>query len=130
MLTTIGLTSKNAILIVEFARDLVRSGMDTIDAAARAAQERLRPIVMTSLAFGIGVLPLALATGAGSGAQNVVGRIVVGGMLGGTLLVMLYTPVFFLILNRDAKKLRNQHIDEEETQEAPTKAESPQSPQA
>ncbi len=130
MLTTIGLTSKNAILIVEFARDLVRSGMDTIDAAARAAQERLRPIVMTSLAFGIGVLPLALATGAGSGAQNVVGRIVVGGMLGGTLLVMLYTPVFFLILNRDAQKLRNQHIDEEETQEASTKVESSQSPQA
>lgn len=104
MLTTIGLTSKNAILIVEFARDLVRAGKNATDAAILAAQERLRPIVMTSLAFGIGVLPLALSSGAGSGAQNVVGQVVVGGMIGGTLLVLLYTPIFFLILNRDQKK--------------------------
>ncbi|GGZ81089.1 multidrug efflux RND transporter permease subunit [Ignatzschineria indica] len=104
LLTTIGLTSKNAILIVEFARDLVREGMSTIDATIRASQERLRPIVMTSLAFGLGVMPLALSTGAGAGAQNVVGRIVVGGMIGGTLLVLLYTPVFYILLNRDKKK--------------------------
>lgn len=104
LLTTIGLTSKNAILIVEFARDLVREGMSTIDATIRASQERLRPIVMTSLAFGFGVMPLALSTGAGAGAQNVVGRIVVGGMIGGTLLVLLYTPVFYILLNRDKKK--------------------------
>ena len=104
LLTTIGLTSKNAILIVEFARDLVRGGMSTVDATIRASQERLRPIVMTSLAFGIGVLPLAFSSGAGAGAQNVVGRIVVGGMIGGTLLVLLYTPVFYILLNRDKKK--------------------------
>lgn len=104
LLTTIGLTSKNAILIVEFARDLVREGMSTIDATIRASQERLRPIMMTSLAFGLGVMPLALSTGAGAGAQNVVGRIVVGGMIGGTLLVLLYTPVFYILLNRDKKK--------------------------
>ena len=106
MLTTIGLTSKNAILIVEFARDLVRAGKNSTEAAIMAAQERLRPIVMTSLAFGIGVLPLALSSGAGSGAQNVVGQVVVGGMIGGTLLVLLYTPIFFLILNRDQKNAK------------------------
>ncbi len=116
MLTTIGLTSKNAILIVEFARDLVRSGLSTMDAAIKAAQERLRPIVMTSLAFGIGVLPLALSSGAGSGAQNVVGRVVVGGMIGGTLLVLLFTPIFFLLLNRDAKKLNAGHSSSESDQ--------------
>lgn len=104
MLTTIGLTSKNAILIVEFARDLVRTGMSTVEATIQAANERLRPILMTSLAFGIGVLPLALSSGAGSGAQNVVGQVVVGGMLAGTILVLIYTPVFFILLNRDAKK--------------------------
>ena len=103
LLTTIGLTSKNAILIVEFARDLVRSGMTTVEATIQAAQERLRPIMMTSLAFGIGVLPLAFSSGAGSGAQNVVGQIVVGGMIGGTLLVLIYTPVFFILLNKDKK---------------------------
>ena len=106
MLTTIGLTSKNAILIVEFARDLVKSGKNATEAAILAAQERLRPIVMTSLAFGIGVLPLALSSGAGSGAQNVVGQVVVGGMIGGTLLVLLFTPIFFLILNRDQKNAK------------------------
>lgn len=112
MLTTIGLTSKNAILIVEFARDLMNSGMSTVDAAIRAAHERLRPIMMTSLAFGIGVLPLALSSGAGSGAQNVVGRIVVGGMLAGTILVLVYTPVFFILLNRDARKLQAHKSDD------------------
>ncbi|MHC5226116.1 efflux RND transporter permease subunit [Ignatzschineria sp. LJL83] len=108
MLTTIGLTSKNAILIVEFARDLVRSGLGVTEAAIQAANERLRPILMTSLAFGIGVLPLALSTGAGSGAQNVVGRIVVGGMIGGTLLVLIYTPVFFMLLNKEQKKTQGE----------------------
>ncbi len=103
MLTTIGLTSKNAILIVEFARDLIHSGMTAMQAAIRAAQERLRPIIMTSLAFGFGVLPLAVSSGAGAGAQNVVGQVVVGGMIGGTLLVLLFTPVFFLLLNKDEK---------------------------
>ncbi len=104
MLTTIGLTSKNAILIVEFARDLIHSGMSATQAAIRASQERLRPIVMTSLAFGFGVLPLAVSKGAGSGAQNVVGQVVVGGMVGGTLLVLLFTPIFFILLNKDEKR--------------------------
>lgn len=117
MLTTIGLTSKNAILIVEFARDLVRTGKSSMDAAILASQERLRPIVMTSLAFGIGVLPLALSSGAGSGAQNVVGQVVVGGMIGGTLLVLLYTPIFFLILNRDGKKLQGDKPNGSEVKE-------------
>ena len=104
MLTTIGLTAKNAILIVEFARDLARTGMSVIDATVQAADERLRPIVMTSLAFGIGVFPLAISTGAGAASQNVVGQVVVGGMIGGTTLVLLYTPIFFILLNREKKK--------------------------
>ncbi len=101
MLTTIGLTGKNAILIVEFARDLMRQGMSVVDATVEAAHLRLRPILMTSLAFGLGVLPLALSSGAGSGAQNVVGITVVGGMIGGTFLVIFFAPIFFrLIMGR------------------------------
>ena len=81
LLTTIGLSAKNAILIVEFARDLEAQGKSAIDAAIEAAQLRLRPILMTSLAFVLGVLPLAIANGAGSGSENAVGRGVIGGML-------------------------------------------------
>ncbi len=98
MLTTIGLTGKNAILIVEFARDLMRQGMSVVDATVEAAHLRLRPILMTSLAFGLGVLPLALSSGAGSGAQNVVGITVVGGMIGGTFLVIFFAPIFFRLI--------------------------------
>src|SRR5699024_3277665 len=123
MLTTIGLTSKNAILIVEFARDLVRAGMSTLEATIQAANERLRPILMTSLAFGIGVLPLALSSGAGSGAQNVVVQVVVGGMLAGTILVLVYTPVFFILLNRDAKRAKQDGVtDQVALEEANSKA--------
>ncbi len=98
MLTTIGLTAKNAILIVEFARDIMREGKDVITATVEAAHLRLRPIMMTSIAFGLGVVPLALASGAGSGAQNVVGKTVVGGMIAGTFLVIFYAPVFFRLI--------------------------------
>lgn len=111
MLTTIGLTSKNAILIVEFARDLLRSGMSAIDATVQAAHLRLRPITMTSLAFGLGVLPLALASGAGSGAQNVVGQVVVGGMLAGTILVLIYAPIFFIFINGEEKRVKKEQAE-------------------
>ncbi len=100
MLTTIGLASKNAILIVEFAKENVEHGMDVIDATMHAVRDRLRPILMTSLAFGLGVLPLAVATGAGAGAQRAIGTGVFGGMLAGTFLGIFFIPVFFVTVQR------------------------------
>jgi multidrug efflux pump len=100
MLTTVGLTSKNAILIVEFAKANVESGMELVAATMQAVRDRLRPIIMTSLAFGLGVLPLALASGAGSGAQRAIGTGVVGGMLAGTLLGLFFIPLFFVVVQR------------------------------
>ena len=84
LITTIGVSAKNAILIVEFAEERMHDGMNAFDAAIAAAKLRLRPILMTSLAFIFGVLPLAIATGAGAGGQNAIGRAVVGGMLSAT----------------------------------------------
>jgi multidrug efflux pump len=98
LLTTIGLSSKNAILIVEFARDLEAAGKSALDAAIEAAHLRLRPILMTSLAFVLGVLPLAIANGAGSGSENAVGRGVIGGMLSATFLAPFLIPMFFLVI--------------------------------
>jgi Cu/Ag efflux pump CusA len=82
LLTTMGLASKNAILIVEFAKDLHEKGMDLVEATVEAVRIRLRPIIMTSLAFVFGVLPLAISNGAGSGSQHAIGTGVIGGMLG------------------------------------------------
>jgi multidrug efflux pump len=96
MLTTIGLAAKNAILIVEFANAAYEQGKGLADAALLAAGERLRPILMTSLAFMLGVLPLAVSTGAGSGGQNAIGTAVVGGMLSATLLAIFFVPAFFV----------------------------------
>jgi multidrug efflux pump len=108
LLTTIGLAAKNAILIVEFARDRQESGMGLMEAALEAARLRLRPIVMTSLAFILGVLPLAVASGAGSKAQNSIGIGVLGGMLAATLLGIFFVPSFFVMIRRlaGAKALR------------------------
>ncbi|QLI80368.1 efflux RND transporter permease subunit [Chitinibacter fontanus] len=100
LLTTIGLSAKNAILIVEFAKELVDDGMELMAATLKAVRMRLRPIVMTSLAFGFGVLPLALAGGAGSGAQNAIGTGVLGGMLTATVLGIFFVPVFFVLISR------------------------------
>jgi multidrug efflux pump len=100
MLTTVGLTSKNAILIIEFAKANLESGMDLIESIMNAVRDRMRPIVMTSLAFGLGVLPLAIAVGAGSGTQRAIGTGVMGGMVAGTLLGMFFTPLFFLVIQR------------------------------
>jgi multidrug efflux pump len=96
LLTTMGLASKNAILIVEFARNLAEQGRSLIDAALEAARIRMRPILMTSFAFISGVMPMAIANGAGSGAQNAIGTAVVGGMIAATLLVTVLTPFFFV----------------------------------
>jgi|TARA_R110001599_G_scaffold142819_2_gene323637 multidrug efflux pump len=100
LLATIGLAAKNAILIVEFAKSLSEQGMDLIDAVLTASRQRLRPIIMTSLAFGFGVLPLALSTGAGSGSQNAIGTGVLGGMVASTLLGILFVPLFFVLIRR------------------------------
>ncbi len=100
MLTTVGLSSKNAILIVEFAKSNFESGMDLIEATMTAVRMRLRPILMTSLAFGLGVLPLAMATGAGAGAQRAIGTGVVGGMIVGSFLGLFFIPLFFVVVER------------------------------
>ena len=100
MLTTVGLSSKNAILIVEFAKSNYENGMNLVAATLAAVRIRLRPILMTSLAFGLGVLPLAIATGAGSGAQRAIGTGVVGGMIAGSLLGLFFIPLFFFLVER------------------------------
>ncbi|MCW4455546.1 multidrug efflux RND transporter permease subunit SmeE [Flavobacterium sp. MXW15] len=100
MLTTVGLTSKNAILIVEFAKENLEKGAGLIEATMHAVRDRLRPIIMTSLAFGLGVLPLAIASGAGSGAQKAIGTGVLGGMVVGTALGVFFIPLFFVVVNR------------------------------
>jgi multidrug efflux pump len=98
MLTTVGLTSKNAILIVEFAEHNLAQGMKLLDATMTAVRDRLRPILMTSLAFGFGVLPLATAHGAGAGAQRAIGTGVLGGMMVGTFLGLFFVPLFFIVI--------------------------------
>lgn len=100
MLTTVGLASKNAVLIIEFAKANVEAGMELVEGTLAAIRDRLRPILMTSIAFGFGVLPLALATGAGSGAQRAIGTGVVGGMLAGTFLGIFFIPLFFVVVRR------------------------------
>jgi len=100
LLTTVGLASKNAILIVEFAMQLQQRGQNLIDATVHAVRLRLRPILMTSLAFGFGVLPLALGTGAGAAGRNAIGTAVLGGMVFSTVLGIFFVPVFFLIVRQ------------------------------
>jgi multidrug efflux pump len=111
LLTTIGLSSKNAILIVEFAKANFEAGKSLTDAAATAARERLRPILMTSLAFILGVAPLALSTGAGSGGQNAIGTGVIGGMLAATVLAIFLVPVFFVVVLRLFRVRRLNAVD-------------------
>ena len=96
LLTTVGLSAKNAILIVEFAETLRAQGMGLLEATLKACRQRLRPILMTSLAFGMGVLPLALASGAGSGSQRAIGVGVLGGMASATVLGIFFVPLFYL----------------------------------
>jgi HAE1 family hydrophobic/amphiphilic exporter-1 len=100
LLTTLGLTTKNAILIVQFAKSRVEEGMGLTEATLEGARLRLRPIVMTSLAFGFGVLPLAFATGAGAGAQKAIGTAVLGGVVTATFLVTLFAPLFYVVIEQ------------------------------
>lgn len=100
LLLTIGLSAKNAILIVEFAKEKMEQGKEMTEATLEALRLRFRPIIMTSLAFILGVLPLAISTGAGSGAQNALGTGVIGGMLTATVLAILFVPLFFVAVRR------------------------------
>jgi len=100
LLTTIGLASKNAILIVEFAIARMEQGLGLVDAAIEAVRLRLRPILMTSMAFICGVLPLAIASSAGSGAQNALGISVIGGTLASSILAVVFVPLFFVLVRR------------------------------
>jgi HAE1 family hydrophobic/amphiphilic exporter-1 len=104
----VGLASKSAILIVEFANQQVKAGADVITAASRAAQTRLRPILMTSIAFIVAVTPLVLATGAGSAARNSLGTVVFGGMIVSTLLNLAITPVLYVIIKSWEMRRRRQ----------------------
>jgi HAE1 family hydrophobic/amphiphilic exporter-1 len=103
-LTTLGLTTKNAILIIQFARERMAHGAGLIEATLEAARLRLRPVVMTSLAFFFGVLPLAIATGAGAGAMKAIGTAVTGGMLSATFIDLFYIPLFFVLVSRTFKR--------------------------
>ena len=98
LITIIGLSAKNAILIIEFAKDLQAQGKGLVESALMAAHLRFRPIVMTSLAFMLGVLPLAIATGASSASQRAIGTGVIGGMITGTVLAVIFVPVFFVVV--------------------------------
>ena len=116
LLTTVGLASKNAILIVEFAVQLQEQGKSIFDAVVSAVRLRLRPILMTSLAFGFGVIPLAIGTGAGAGGRNAIGTAVLGGMLASTVLGIFLVPVFFLLIRSWFKS--HSRTDEESPQQA------------
>jgi HAE1 family hydrophobic/amphiphilic exporter-1 len=106
LLTTLGLTTKNAILIVQFAKSRVEEGMGLMAATLEGAKLRLRPIVMTSLAFGFGVMPLAFANGAGAGAQKAIGTAVLGGVVTSTFLVTLFAPLFYVLIEKNFGKNR------------------------
>ena len=120
LIAIIGLSAKNAILIIEFAKDLKADGMDLIEATLTAVKLRFRPIIMTSLAFILGVLPLVLATGAGSASQRAIGTGVMGGMITATVLAVFFVPVFFVVVRRIFKgnerqrKLYAAHMHQEE----------------
>jgi multidrug efflux pump len=122
ILTTMGLAAKNAILIVEFARERMAWGEGLVEATLHAVRIRLRPILMTSLAFMFGVLPLAIATGAGSGAQNAVGTGVIGGLLAAVVLGLVFVPLFFVVIER----LFDRKLKQKD--EAPTDAAPPAAP--
>ena len=119
LLTTIGLAAKNAILIVEFAKELHEQGRSLRDAAIEACRMRLRPIIMTSLAFVLGVVPLAISTGAGSGSQHAIGTGVIGGMLTATILAIFWVPLFFVTVSSMGQR---KIAGEDDTKETPKEA--------
>lgn len=112
LLTTIGLSAKNAILIVEFAKELYEKGMGLMEATIEACRMRLRPIIMTSLAFILGVTPLVLSSGAGANARHAIGTSVMGGMLSATFLAIFFVPVFFMMIMMLSKRKDKKHQGE------------------
>jgi len=118
LIAIIGLSAKNAILIIEFAKDLQATGMDLVEATLKAVRLRFRPIIMTSFAFILGVLPLVIATGAGSASQRAIGTGVMGGMIAATVLAVFFVPVFFIVVrsifkgNERQRKLYTAHLEE------------------
>jgi len=119
LITIIGLSAKNAILIIEFAKDLQAQGKGVIESALAAAHLRFRPIVMTSMAFGLGVLPLVVASGAGSASQRAIGTGVLGGMVTGTALAVFFVPVFFVVVRSLFKgSARQQEMNRRHAEEA------------
>ena len=114
LLTTVGLSAKNAILIVQFAKVQMEHGGGLIESTLEAVHMRLRPILMTSLAFGFGVLPLAISHGAGSGAQNAIGTSVLGGMLSATALGIFFVPLSFVLVRRMFKIRQHESSHEED----------------
>jgi len=111
LLTILGLTTKNAILIVQFAKARMEGGMGLIEATLEGAKLRLRPIIMTSLAFGFGILPLALSSGAGAGAQKAIGTGALGGVVTATFLVTLFAPLFYVLIEKTFGKHRKDKAD-------------------
>ena len=107
LIAIIGLSAKNAILIVEFAKELRAEGQSLIEAAVEAAKLRFRPILMTSLAFTMGVVPLAIATGPSAASQNAIGTGVIGGMVAATVLAVFFVPVFFVFVLGLVSRLRS-----------------------
>ena len=110
LLVLIGLGAKNAVLRVTFAVELRKQGLSIINATIKAGEERLRPIIMTSLAFILGVLPLALASGAGANARHSIGTGIIGGMLGETTLAMLYVPLFFYLFDKLSERSKDKRL--------------------
>ena len=129
LLTTVGLSAKNAILIVEFAKELQRQGRTAVEAAMEAARLRLRPILMTSLAFILGVLPLAISNGAGSASQHAIGTGVIGGMVTATFLAIFLIPMFFVVIRERFSKRKPTESDAEPV-EQPLPAGGAPDPQA
>ena len=131
LITIIGLSAKNAVLIIEFAKDLQARGKSALDAVLEAAHLRFRPILMTSLAFILGVLPLAIASGAGSASQRAIGTGVMGGMLSATLLSVLFVPVFFVVVRtlfHGSERQRRLYAHQEVEDEASAPAAAPAAP--
>jgi hydrophobe/amphiphile efflux-1 (HAE1) family protein len=125
LLTVLGLTTKNAILIVQFATQHIDQGMGVVESTLQAAKLRLRPIVMTSLAFGFGVLPLAVAAGAGAGAMKAIGTSVLGGMITATFLAIFFIPLFFVLVVRifgTKERSRPAPVPEAESRTPPPRA--------
>lgn len=106
LLTTIGLSAKNAILIIEFAKSLRDEGLDLIESTMIALKLRFRPIIMTSMAFLLGITPLALASGAGSASQKAIGIGVMGGMIAATFFATLFVPLFFVLVQKITQKFK------------------------